>query len=356
MQKHPRHPDEITPDWLTDVLKRAGLITNSIVVSINKEPIAQGKAWLSTIIRLEVEYDFPRDNAPSSFVVKLLSESRASRDFSYELQAYEREINFYNEVADTIPLHLPKLFYSISGPDCNLLLMEDLSYMIPGDQIEGMTHEQVLITIESLAKVHATYWNKPLLDNFGWIPTTNNIETDYDENWNSFVELCGDFIDTEALRVGEKLRTHMHWLFEEICRRPKTLVHDDMKVDNLLFGAPGSDAAVVILDWQFVIKNMGIIDISRLIGGSVSPKVRKGQQLEWLNLWHRKLHEYGVQDYTLEEAERDFKLGALYCLAFPVHFHRGITRAQGRALEYIQTLYSGLFLFALEIDAASVMS
>ncbi len=356
MKKHPRHPDEITAKWFTEVLKEAGLIVNSNVVSIKKEQIAQGKAWLSTILRVEVEYDSPIDSAPNSFVLKLLSESRSSRDFSYERQAYEREINFYNEVADTIPIHLPKLFYSVTGPDCNLLLMEDLSNLTAGDQIRGMNYEQVLITLESLAKVHSTYWTNPILDSFNWMPCTNNIDVDYDENWDSFVELCGDFIDPEGLRIGEKLRTRIPWLLEEISKRPKTLVHDDMKVDNLLFGNAGTNEEVVILDWQFAIRGMGAIDVARLIGGSMFPREREGHHFEALRYWHDKLLDNGVENYNWEEAQRDYKLGALSCLTFPVHFHKGITRAHGRALEYIKILYSGLFLFALAIDADSILS
>lgn len=355
MTKHPRHPDEITPLWLTEVLKEAGLIANSSVASIKKEQIAQGKAWLSTILKIEVDYDSPIDSAPNFFVLKLLSESRANRDFSYEQQAYEREINFYNNVADTIPIRLPKLFYSVTGSDCNLLLMEDLSHLTPGDQIRGMNHEQVLITLESLAKVHSTYWNNPILDSFNWMPSTNNIDVDYNENWDSFVELCGYFVDDEALKVGEKLRDHTPWLLDEISKRPKTLVHDDMKVDNLLFGNTGTNEEVVILDWQFAIRSMGAIDVARLIGGSMFPREREGYHFEALRYWHDKLLENGVENYKWEEAKRDYKSGALSCLTFPVHFHKGIKTAQGRPLEYIQTLYSGLFLFALEIEADSVL-
>jgi len=355
MKKHPRHSDEITPLWLTEVLKEAGLIVDSSVVSIKKEQIAQGKAWLSTILKIEVTYDSTNERAPNSFVLKLLSESRVSRDFSYERQAYEREVNFYNQIANTIPIHLPKLFYSVVGTDCNLLLMEDLSHLVPGDQIEGMTHQQVLITLESLARVHAAYWKNPVLDSFEWLPSTNNIDLDYNENWDSFVELCGYFIDPEALKLGERLRTRIPWLFEEISKRPKTLVHDDMKVDNLLFGETGSDVDVVILDWQFVIRSMGAIDVARLIGGSMFPSEREGHHFEALRYWYDKLLENGVEDYKWEDAQRDYQLSALYCLCFPVHFHKGITKAEGRALEYIKTLYSGLFLYALEIDADSIL-
>ena len=129
-----------------------------------------------------------------------------------------------------------------------------------------------------------------------------------------------------------------------------------MKVDNLLFGGADSDEIVVILDWQFVIRSMGAIDVARLIGGSWHPSEREGRQYEALRLWYDKLLENRVEDYSWDDAQRDLRIGALYCLCFPVHFHKGITRAQGRALEYIKVLYSGLFSQALEIDAEIILS
>ena len=121
------------------------------------------------------------------------------------------------------------------------------------------------------------------------MPETNKIDIDYAEMWDSFVELCGDFIDPDGLRIGTELRDHIPWLSETISQRPSTLVHDDMKADNLLFGESGSDDAVVILDWQFVIRSMAAIDVARLIGGSWYPSERQGLQLEALKHWHGKL-------------------------------------------------------------------
>ena len=296
---HPKHPDDITPQWLTYALRQAGVLTNSTVKSIKKDTMAEGKAWLSTIVRVEAEYDSVEENVPTSFVLKLLSESRLSREARYELSAYEREINFYNKLAGKIPIRLPKLIYSENGYHSNLMLMEDLSYLTPGDQVIGMNQQQVLTTLESLAKVHGTYWNNPILDNLEWIPNTNNIEVDYGES--------------------------------------------------------GSDEAVIILDWQFVIRSIGATDVARLIGGSELLSERSGRQFEALRFWYDKLLVEGVTNYSWEEAQRDFRLGALSCLTFPVHFHKGIVRAEGRALEYVKAMYSRLFLLVGEIEADSVL-
>ncbi|MGB2691816.1 MAG: oxidoreductase family protein [Thermodesulfobacteriota bacterium] len=354
MKKHPKHPDDITPQWLTFALRQSGVLTNSKVISIKKDNMADGKAWLSSILKIHAEYDIQEKNVPSSFVLKMLSPSKFRRS-SYEIDAYEREVKFYSELSQSFPIKLPKFFHAEYGIESNLMLMEDLTYLTPGDQVKGMKQEPVLTTLESLAKVHGTYWQSPILDTLEWMPTTNNIEQGYNENWDSFVELCGYFIDPDGMKIGEKLRPHISWLFKEIASRPKTLTHDDMKADNLLFGEAGTDEAVVLLDWQFAIRSMGATDVARLIGGSELPTERKGRQFEALRYWYDKLLEEGVTNYSGEEAQRDFKLGALSCLIFPVHFHKGIVRAEGRALEYVIAMYSRLFSHVVEIEADSIL-
>lgn len=354
LKDHPKHPDDITPQWLTYALRHSGVLTNSNVKSIKKDNMADGKAWLSSILKIHAEYDIQEKNVPSSFILKMLSPSKFRRS-SYELDAYEREVKFYSELSEKFPIKLPKLFHAEYGTESNLMLMEDLTYLTPGDQVKGMKQELVLTTLESLAKVHAAYWNNPILNNLKWMPTSNYIDENYNDNWNSFVELCGYFIDPDGIKIGESLRPNISWLFEEIASRPKTLTHDDMKADNLLFGEVGTDEAVVLLDWQFAIRSMGATDVARLIGGSELPTERKGKQFEALRFWYDKLLEEGVTNYNWEEAQRDFKLGALCCLTFPVHFHKGIVRAEGRALEYVKALYSRLFLLVLEIEADSIL-
>jgi len=347
---HPQTPDEITPEWLTMTLQKSGVLFDSKVLSIKKNSLGDGRAWLSNVLRLEVDYSPDDSTLPKSFVLKILSKSEC-RDPDYELGAYRREINFYQQLAPTLPIRLPELYYSVSGANCNLMLMEDLSHMVAGDLIEGMEHGLVISTLEQLGKVHAAHWNSPLLDSLSWLPVTNNMEVDYDENWGSFVDLCSHFIDSDALKIGEKLKGKIGWLSSEIESRPQTLIHDDMKADNLLFGDQNT---VVILDWQFPIRSLGAIDAARLIGGSMLADERRGHEFEALRHWYDTLLENGVSNYTWNDAQWDFKLGALFCLTFPVLYHKGITRAEGRALEYVKALYSRLFLFVLEIDAESI--
>src|SRR5207253_5419777 len=126
-----------------------------------------------------------------------------------------------------------------------------------------------------------------------------------------------DVVGAAGRAVGERLLGGgAAWVEAEIERRPRTVVHSDLRADNLLFGTPGSDDAVLIVDWQIAIRSMGAFDVARLMGGSELPGERRGHQFEVLRAWHQALRESGVDDYAYDDAVRDFRLGALAALSF----------------------------------------
>jgi len=352
---HPIHPNEITPEWLTYALRAGGVIKKASIKNLKREILGSGKGFLSSAVRVNIEYDKVEWNAPKSVVVKIEPESKVQQDIGYKLHAFQREIRFYKEVAKNTPIRLPILYFSVDEPPAYSIVMEDLSSFTPGDQVIGMGENLVLSTVEALARLQSKYWNNSALDALKWMPTTNGIFVDYVEKWDSFVKHFGSFVDPQALKVGEKLGPSISWLEEEISKRPKTIVHSNLKEDNLLFGNPNSDEAVLILDWQTTIRSMGAFDVAFLIGGSELPSERKGHQFEVLRRWYDMLLTEGVEKYPWEDAVRDLRLGALACLCFRVHFHTPFIGAEGRTLALTKVMFSRHFSSALEMDAESVL-
>jgi hypothetical protein len=353
--KNPLHPQEITAEWITYVLRAGGVIKQSVVRIVNKEILGGGKGFLSSVVRVSLDYDREEKDAPRSVVVKIEPESDNFHRFGDELNAFQREIRFYKEVASNVPIRLPILYFSVDEPPAYSMVMEDLSSYTPGDQVIGMHSEQVMATVEILAKLQARYWNNITLEQLEWMPTTNAVGIDYQEKWGSFVEHFGSYVDKKGLELGERLGNSIPWLEKEIEKRPKTIVHTDLREDNLLFGDPNSDEAILILDWQLAIRSIGAFDVARIIGGSELPSERSGHQLEVLRRWYDALIKEGVRDYAWGEAVRDFRLGALQLLCFPVHFHVGLIGSEGRSMELAKAICSRVFSSAVEIDAASVL-
>lgn len=156
-----------------------------------------------------IEYDQVEQDAPKSVVVKIAPKEESFQEYSEKLNAFQREIRFYKEVARNVPIRLPVVYYSVDEPPIYSIVMEDLSSFNPGDQIIGMDEDLVLITLETMAVLQSRYWNNSSLDALEWMPTTNSICEDYVENWDPFVKNLGNFVDLDALKSwGKTKKSH----------------------------------------------------------------------------------------------------------------------------------------------------
>ena len=355
-QTHPKHVNDISPDWITYVLSEGGVLNASSRVSrVHVTLIGEGVGFLSSVGRVELEYDRPQPNAPKSVVVKLEPENETFRKIGDEFHAFEREIRFYREVPCKLSMRFPHIYFTLIEPPDYGIVMEDLSYCTPGDQILGLHENQVKATVKAMAHLQATFWNNELLEALSWIPYSNSFGKHFEENWSSFVDHFGDLIGDQALAVGEKVGQSVSWLESEMAREPHTIVHNDLRADNLLFGAPNSDESVFIVDWQVATRSMGAFDVARLLGGSEPPAERKDHQFDVLGCWYDALVNEGVTDYSWEQAVYDLRIGTLACLEIPVGFHAAALEQGGRGTELIGTIASRMYSSALEIDAISVL-
>ncbi|MCH7519941.1 MAG: DUF1679 domain-containing protein [Candidatus Dadabacteria bacterium] len=353
--KDPMHVEEITPKWVTHALREGGVLKEASVKSIEKKILGEGKGFLSSVVQVKIEYDTDEKGAPASVVVKIEPEEGEFKHFGDEMNAFQREIRFYREIADTVPIRLPKLYYAVDQPPAYSMVMEDLSHFVPGDQVVGMHEQQVITTVEEIAKLQAKYWNNEELEKLSWMPEFNDVSSDYIEKWPSFVEHYGYYLDERGLELGEKIGRFLEWKKDKILKRQRTIVHFDLREDNLMFPPPGEEGSILILDWQLAIKNIGALDVFRLMGGSEIPKERKGHQFEILKRWYDTLIHEGISNYTWEDAVYDFRLGALSFLCNPVHFHTGIIGVGGRTQKLAEAIFTRSYASAVEIDAGSIL-
>src|SRR5574341_482725 len=231
--QNPLHPEQITAKWITHALREGGVLKEASIKRIERNILGEGKGFLSSVVRVRIGYYTDDKDAPRSVVVKIEPESDEFRGFGDELNAFQREIRFYREVARNVPIRLPILYFSVDEPPAYSMVMEDLSSYTPGDQVIGMHSEQVMVTVEILARLQAGYWDNFALQQLKWMPSTNGIGIDYREKWGSFVEHFGSYVDKEGLEIGKRLGDSISWLEKEIEKRPKTIVHSDLREDNL---------------------------------------------------------------------------------------------------------------------------
>ena len=203
----PNSIENLTPSWLTDVLRAAGELRGDRVESIRTEVIGEGTGFSSHLTRLMLEYADKTNEAPESLVAKLPSLNRRKRAWMELFQGYEREILFFEQLVGKCTLSTPRCYYAAmdtieSGSTRSrdrkilqrlpawikdvllsvalwvrsrskrryVLLLEDLNGFRVGDQLAGASLEDAAIAARSLGELHAGFWADPALAELGWLP------------------------------------------------------------------------------------------------------------------------------------------------------------------------------------------
>ncbi len=360
--KIPDGPRELTPEWLTEALRRTGTITNAAVRSFEASTIGEGTGLLGDLARVTLEYDGPEDGAPASLVAKFPSAAQENREAGKAFRFYERENRFYNHIAEDVQLTTPRCYYSDMDPEAgqHVLLLEDLSEARLGDQLEGSTPEEAEFVIREVAKMHASWWDSPRLVDLDWIPrpsdpiVTEPVDSRYGEAWEPFVRIFGERLSPEMLALGERLGAKIVKLVEEFDPPPTTLVHGDYRLDNMFFD-PGGGKPFTVADWQICVQSRGTYDVGYFMSQSLPPEQRKACEMDILRTYHRTLAENGVENYDFEACLRDYRATVLFCLCYPVISGGTYDLSNERAMALVEAMLERCVSAIVDLDAGELI-
>jgi len=109
---------------------------------------------------------------------------------------------------------------------------------------------------------------------------------------------------------ASKMLYEQYGLFKNNSPQDKlTITHSDFKADNIYFDFSNLEDSVIVFDWSSICTYRGVADISRLLGTSVNPDVRRDIEVKILNDYLDRLKENGVSDYTFDECWEDYLKG-----------------------------------------------
>ena len=317
--KSPEDPLEIDPGWLEWHLRDADRLGDATVLEVEAKPLGEAVGFLSRMARLEPRYSGDSKAAPSSLIIKLETNDPKLRGVADRLHAFRREIGFYRHMAPDAPTRLAKVYASGDKEGAAWLLFEDLARLTPGDQVRGLSNRQVEMALRHIAAVHAASWQDPRLEHYDWLPAHDFFfQEDFEKTWPVFRENYALRIGREGTALLERVLERQDLLEAKIAERPMTLVHGDLRADNLLLGEEGSDEEVLILDWQTATRSLAAIDVAQVVGGSEPPPERAGHTHGLFRAWHDTLRSHGVDTYSAEEALADLRLSLLSCMRIPL--------------------------------------
>lgn len=294
----PADASQITAAWLESSLKPVS--TDYRLGAFQVERTGTGQIGENVRITLQW-HGSPGDAnaAPTSVVAKFASSDATSRATGVALGNYRREVAFYRHVAPRSEIRLAQCWAAEfdESTDNFVLLLEDLTPGVVGDQLQGCSLEHAEVVVDSAATWHRSWWEHSLLDEFGtWMsgppdPTSvAQLEMLWGMAWPAFLERHPDkFTDDQRALATEFGSVVASWANRE--RGPRTIIHGDYRVDNMLFGGD-HHRWVVPVDWQTPAIGPGIRDVAYFLGASLLADDRRRSEERLVRRWWDQIPQH----------------------------------------------------------------
>ncbi len=356
-----RDPRSITPEWLSRVLLAEGsLPTGARVIGAPYELIGVGVGVLSRIYRVSPQYSQVVPAAPASVIVKIPTDNEANRFTADLLSAFRREMVFYSEFAQSAPFRIPRCFAAVQASDNSdfTLVMEDLAGMRFQDQLEGSSWTDTIAAIQAIASFHAAWMNAehpypdlylPLL-NDGYLALLPML---FNQNWGMAKEIFADLLTDDVRRFGDTWGEHCAFMLAGLNAPYTTMAHGDWRADNVLF-EPGVDGAVVGIDFQLLGVGCGTYDVAFYVSQSVDPHERLGRDRDLVQIYVDALAVAGVT-VDVDIVWTQYRLGLLFCLAYPVNGALGYEEMAPRAKSLMRSMFTRASAAISETNAVEVL-
>ena len=308
----------ITATTLTRWLRRSGALSCGAVVDVRVELQFETAISELTFVTATYSPDATSD-LPRNLVVK--SPLPASvREWS------NSELQFYRLVAPVLGTPpLVRCYAAIEDDGPGTLVLEDLrsTHDHPPWPIPPSSN-QCEAAVDTLARVHAQWWEVPALGNTLGQPHTQESLTTMVQgiaaHLPAFIDAFGYALTAEARHVYKKVFSSSlkPWL-RLTDRRAHTIIHGDAHTWNFLFPRSGEGAALLI-DWQLWHVDVGARDLAFLMALHWYPSRRRELERPLIHYYHDCLLKYGVENYSFEELWLDYRRCAVRNLTIPILF------------------------------------
>ena len=311
-----KFPEGFSADFLNRALSNRFLPSGISIREVSVEPLAEGTGMMADISKLTFKYNTKAPHLPPSVIAKYASQNPTNREVAMNMNLYERETRFADELDPRTEARCPAFYYCALDGDNFLILMEDLSDYEVGDQEIGANLEQTELAIDELAKLHSAFWDKT--STLKWVPgIANSYHADNMLNWSRtgwdpMVQAFDDFVPKNVRDHRDRFLEAVPALQSERMSGPNTLCHGDFRMPNLLFGVEPSHHQVAILDWQGPLIAKGMFDVALLLGQNTKTEIRQREEKQLLNRYIDGLRNRGVEGLAFDSVWDDYRSCTLY--------------------------------------------
>ena len=289
-------PEQVTGEWLSTLF-------DVTVVIADTQRIGDGLVGMNLRLALTGPDGSLPDSVPRSVVVKLPSPDETSRATGMALRNYEREVKFYNEVAPTVDIRVPRCYHAEWDADTGdfVIVLEDLAPASQGNQITGCSVEHARTSVLELARLHGPRWGDPALHDIEWLSrrTTADDTAMLVGMWGilfpGFMATYAKYLTEEATDLVQRFGAMLaDWIDKR--DSPLTVTHGDYRLDNLMYATPEGGSPIATVDWQSPGHGAALADVSYFLGAGPQPEdrreIEKGLVAEYVEALRR--------DYNIE--------------------------------------------------------
>ena len=337
----PRHRSDITAQWMQQALTAGGASDLPAIQEVALEDIGAGLGMSGEILRCHLTWQEQSSATPATVIVKLPSACSKILRMSKRMSLYRREYDYYRLVAPHAPLRTPALLYGVfeARGQRSALVLEDLRAMQTVNQVDGASAAQAKRAIRALAGLHATFWNKvdrPPLTGY-YTPFTPQrralVQLAFLATLAPTLERFENLFSDEMRGLAEAYAPRVADHIAEIAAGPRTFIHGDFRLDNVLFAA-GEEEDFAVIDWQVSGLSSPLYDVAYFLANSVSTGVRRQIERAALQEYTDIVCGMGARGFTFAECWRLYRQNMLGAVLAPVMVCGGLdlTGERGRQL------------------------
>lgn len=345
-------PEDVDARWLTDVLQYSGV--DAQIAAFTTREIGTGQVGRN--VRFTLNYQ--RGTGPASVVGKFASRDPTSRATGVAQNNYFKEVMFYNDVLPTVEIRTPRPLYAAIDASSHAfcLMLEDITPSTQGDQIAGCSVDQAARVMAEAAKLHAPRWNDPSLHDIAWLQPNAALGPDFFKSF--WQQLFPGFMARYHDRLPQAHQDLLHrftdmldgWVLKR--SEPRSLVHGDFRLDNMLFGEA---IPLAVVDWQTISIGNPVADIAYFLGAGLLPDARQEHETQLLRVYHDALLAHGVSDFGFEACFRDYRRYSFSGLVMAVIASMLVVRTT-RGDDMFMAMANRHARQALELDAEALLA